>query len=509
MNKATTPVLIGVGQHVDRSNSANGATPVEMMAQASLNASEDAGGRRLLERVDTLAAVGLTVDEAQVKSPVSNMVRNVPQAVARELNINPRQQFYTATGGNTPQMLVNYFAQEIAKGKTQTVLLSGGEALSTMRLRFNHWSKLLLPKGKWKDKAGPVPDRLGVSRAGTNAYENRYGLNLPARVYPLYENALRAHYGHDINEHQEMLAEIFSNLTKVAANNPHAWFREHREAEELIEVSDTNRMVSFPYPKRLNSMLMVNQSAAILMTNVETAEALGVSRDKWVFLHGYASGSDIWHITERPNFYESVAIRDLSQRALKMANKQIDDIAAFDLYSCFPSAVQIACDALGIDHNDSRGLTLTGGLPYFGGPGNNYAMHAIAEAVNWARSKPTEFVYVNANGWYLTKHAVGIYSASEPTQATDYDNHDYRPNAANQVAVNENLLGAARIETYTVLFDKSNRSSQGIIVARGEQGDRALALCEEPSLMQSLIESEGVGIEGNLYANKGRTHFEF
>jgi len=89
-------------------------------------------------------------------------------------------------------------------------------------------------------------------------------------------------------------------------------------------------------------------------------------------------------------------------------------MAFFDIYSCFPSAVQIACDEFGIEHNDSRGLTLTGGLPYFGGPGNNYSMHGIVEMIRRARENESEFGLLNANGWYLTKHSMGIYSCQVP-----------------------------------------------------------------------------------------------
>lgn len=45
-------------------------------------------------------------------------------------------------------------------------------------------------------------------------------------------------------------------------------------------------------------------------------------------------------------------------------------------------------DGLGLSADDSRGLTVTGGPPFFGGAGNNYSMHAIAETVALLRATP-------------------------------------------------------------------------------------------------------------------------
>ena len=70
------------------------------------------------------------------------------------------------------------------------------------------------------------------------------------------------------------------------------------------------------------------------------------------------------NVTERINYYSSPAIRINAQKAFDMAGIKLEDISYFDFYSCFPSAVQIACEELGLDQDDLRGLTVTGGLPF-------------------------------------------------------------------------------------------------------------------------------------------------
>lgn len=512
MNEQRTPVLVACGQFIDRPQDGLNLNPIEMMAEAARAVAGDSGVDNLFSSLDVLVSTGLTVDAAQVKTPVSGMYKNVPKSVAKLLKITPKRLVYTQTGGNTPQRLVNHFANEIATGQTETALLTGGEALNNMSRRFNHWSKLLLPKGKWKDNPGGTPETFGDDRLGNSKYEGRYGMNLPAHVYPLFENALRVHYSRSHDEHRAKLGEIFSELSTVASRNPYAWFQTQRSPSELIDPSDSNRMIAYPYTKLLNSMISVNQSAAVMLTSVAKAKSLGISRDKWVFLHGGADVNDVWNVSQRENFHSSPAMNAMAKAALSMANKNIDDMAFFDIYSCFPSAVQIACDEFGIPHDDSRGLSLTGGLPYFGGPGNNYSMHGIVEMMNRARENEAEFGLLNANGWYLTKHSIGIYSCQVPE--SDWNpaslNLDANLGNAPQIKLVDKAFGAAQMETFTVIYDKANQPKKSIVIARLESGERCLATTEtSPQVLNALSTAEEFRLSGQVKSTGGKNIFSF
>lgn len=508
MNEQRTPVLVACGQFIDRPQSGLDLTPVQMMAEAAQVAVTDSGIANILGSLDVLVATGLTVDTLQMNTPVSGLYKNVPKTVAKLLKVSPSRLIYTHTGGNTPQRLVNHFANEIANGQTETVLLTGGEALNNMNRRFNHWSKLLLPKGRWKDNPGGTPEWFGDSKPGNSKYEGRYALNLPANVYPLFENALRVHYKRTHGEHRQSIGKLFSEMTQVASSNPYAWFQHPRNADELITPSKSNRMVAYPYTKQLNAMISVNQSAAVILTSVAKAKALGISRDKWVFLHGCADANDVWNISERQNFHSSPAMNASARSALSMANKNIDDMAFFDIYSCFPSAVQIACDEFGIQQGDSRGITLTGGLPYFGGPGNNYSMHGIVEMMNRARENEKEFGLLNANGWYLTKHSIGIYSCVAPQKNWNISSLKMADQAA--IPLLENASGEAQLETFTVIFDKLNKPKKSIVVARLKSGERCLATTKsDQHTLNSLMATEAFRIDGIVESVDGENVFNF
>lgn len=507
MNEATMPVLIGCGQMTDRRPPEEAGSPIDLMAEVARRAAADAGpGQVLLEEIDTVVAMGLTVDSEVAGLGLRGMVRNVPLAVCKQLGIEPAQQWYTHNGGNTPQMLVNRYSEEISRGDASTVLLVGAEALSTMIARL----KLGMDLDAWKDDTGGEPAMLGDSRPPVSDHELAYGLQTPSVAYPLFENALRGNYGLSLEDHQRKLGRLFQGFNSVAANNPLAWYQTPRSAEEIATVSERNRYVGFPYTKYLNSVITVNMGAAVILTSVAKARELGVADDRMVYLHGCADANEIWNISERVNYYSSPAIRTMGRKALAMAGKTIQEMRYLDIYSCFPCAVQIACDELGIAHDDPRGLTVTGGLPYFGGPGNNYVTHSIATMMDKLRADPGTFGLLNANGWFITKHSMGIYS----TQPVEGQWRRESPAAYQDAILNEahppfteSPSGHASIETYTVLHGREG-VERALVIGLLDDGTRFLAETpDDQSTLRQMVERDMLGVRGVVTTGDGKNLF--
>lgn len=501
------PVLIGAGQITDKRNPEEAGTPIELMCEVARKAAADAGpGDALLDTVDTLVAVGLTVDAPGAKNMAAGMFRNVPVTVAGQLGIEPARSFYTYTGGNTPQMLVNRFAEDIAEGKAETVLLTGAEALHTMIARLKQGMDL----DNWQDDPGSDPETLGTNRDPSTDQEKAYGMDTPSVSYPLFENALRGKYGLSLDEHRAKLGKLYSGFNKVAAKNPLAWFPTARSAEEIAEPSEANRYVGFPYTKFLNSIIQVNMGAAVIMTTVAKARELGVSDNRMVFLRGCGDANDIWYMSERADYCSSPAVRTIGEKAMAMAGKSINDIGYFDIYSCFPSAVQIACDELGIAHDDPRGLTVTGGLPYFGGPGNNYVMHSIVSMMDKLRDDPGSFGLLNANGWFVTKHSIGIYSTAPPQDNWQrQDPASYQEEILQQDHPNftETPEGAASIETYTVLHGRQG-VERALVIGLLEDGTRFLAETpDDEETLQYMMSKDMLGASGTVTSGEEKNLF--
>lgn len=480
------PVIIGVGQVTQRPGAERPREPLALMADAARAAEADAGAGDLLHALDSLRVINVLSWPS--KAPA--------QDLARALAVAPREQIYTAVGGNAPQWMVNDAAERIHAGEVTLALIAGAEAVYSARRARQQGVDL-----GWSPRGNPAPD-AGDTRPGTTPHEMAHGATLPAQIYPLFENALRARYGRTIEEHQRALGELMAPFSEIAARNPYAWFREPRTAHAIATPAADNRYIGFPYTKRMNAIIDVDQGAAILMTSAGEARRIGVPEDRWVYLHGCGDANDHWYITERVGYHASPAIAAVGARACSMAGVSVDDIAHFDLYSCFPSAVQITRDALGILPDDPRPLTVTGGLPYFGGPGNNYVSHSIAAMVERLRADRGSFGMVTANGWHVTKHSAGIYSTrapERPWQRTDPRADQAAIDAQPGPPFEESPSGAATVETYTVLFSREGAPERGIVIGRTTAGARFIANTpDDRRLLESMTKREMVGTPGTV-----------
>lgn len=482
---ARQPVIIGVGQLSNRTTDPGEVMePLAMMAEVARRAAADAGiGDRLRE-----------VDELTVINIISRAYADPAGFLAERLGMQPRDRWYTAIGGNSPQWRVNETAARIARGEVRLALIAGAEAVGGLQMARKAGVKLA-----WAAEGSPAT--VGDSRWGNNEAEQHHHALMPTSVYPLFENALRAHRGWSIARHREHLGTLCARLAAVARDNPHAWFRDGKSAEEITTVTDANRIIGWPYPKFMNAIIAVDQAAALLLTDTETARQLGVPKDRWVYVAGCGDATDHWYLSDRVNYWSSPAIRAAGAQALAQAQLSIADIDYFDLYSCFPCAVQIAGDMLGIGIDDPRPLTVTGALPYHGGPGNNYVTHSIASMVDRLRGAPGRRGLVTGVGWYLTKHAVGVYQSSPPRHdfarvdpATYQRGIDAEPHPELALAAD----GPAAVETYTVTHDRDGNPALGIIIARLDDGRRCWANLTDPDVLRRMEAEEFIGVRGQV-----------
>lgn len=482
-------MIVGVGQLTRRPPAGVDAAwveaadePVAMMATALRRAAADSGADAdLLSRADRIAVVAL----------MSWAYRNPALLLAEELGARPADLVLTGTGGNSPQALVDRAAADIRAGRLDVALLTGVEAIYTRRLAGRFGVNL-----QWTSQPDdtPAPIPFGSDRAGTSEQEMAVGLLMPVQIYPLFENALRAAAGESIEEHQLKISRLWSRFSDVASGNPHAWSPEPLSPEQIRTPGPDNRMVGFPYPKHMNSNIQVDQAAAVIVTSVEAARSAGVPEERWVFPRSGGEANDHWFVSERNDLHSSPAIRLSGAKAFELDGSGIDDVSHVDLYSCFPCAVQFGADALGLGLDEpDRPLTVTGGLQFFGGPGNNYVMHSIASMCERLRSDPGALGLVSALGWYATKHAVGLYSTEPPTGGFRYENVQGQVDALPSRRSTKDAEAESMVETYTVLHERDGTPSSAIVTAILDDGTRALGAVHDQDAMASLMQEEGAG----------------
>jgi acetyl-CoA C-acetyltransferase len=492
------PVIVGVAQHTVRDGAEAAIEPLDMMALVARKAEEDAEMKGLLAKLDSLRVINV----------FSWRYSQAPSLLSERIGAHPGEKLYTSLGGNSPQWQVNETAGAIARGDIKLALIAGAEAVNTVRRARQRGVEL-----PWTPP-GEKTEMVGDRRFGSKEIELKHGASAPIQVYPLFENALRAHKGRSLDEHRRRLAKLCGDFAATAARNPYAWFRDGKTGEQITIPTAENRYVGFPYTKYMNAIMDVDMAAALIMTSAGEARRLGIPEAKWLYLLGCADATDIWFPTDRVNFYSSPAIERAGKRALESSALSIDQIDYFDLYSCFPIAVQIGRDMLGIPEDDSRPLTMTGGLPYFGGPGNNYSTHGIASMVERLRAEPDKHGFVTALGWYLTKHAAGIYGATpgegefrRPDMSRDQQQIDSMPHPefADQAG------GAATIEAYTVVHNREGAPDSGIVVGRLEDGRRFISnVAGDVSTLEGMTKREMVGARGRVRHDEaaGKNLFE-
>jgi acetyl-CoA C-acetyltransferase len=497
-----TPVLVGVGQVIDRPDETRPvierAEPVELMARALRAAASDCAGGGAGDRL--LARAG----SVRIMLPLSWRYVNPGLLVAQRLGLTPAELALTAIGGNNPQTVVNLTALAIAAGDLDVALLAGAECIYTRLAARRDPGRPVLP---WTVQPAdtPEPVHLGADRPAVTEVELARGLDRPITVYPLFENALRAAAGEAIADHQRTVSEMWARFSEVAAGNPYAWSPRARTAEELRTVGPTNRMVSFPYPKLFNANDRVDQGAAMIMCSVEAARAAGVPVDRWVFPLAGADAHDHWFLSHRADLRSSPAIRLAGASAFRLAGVGIDDIAHIDLYSCFPCAVEIAANALGLSIEDpARPLTVTGGLGFAGGPGNNYVSHSIATMADTLRRDPGSVGLVTGLGWYVTKHAVGLWSTTPPPDGFRFDSPQDEVDALPQRTPLSDFEGEATVETYTVIHGRDGGPERAIVALLTKEGARVWGTLTDVESLGELETDEGCGRPARVDAG-GRT----
>ncbi|MEP0392636.1 MAG: acetyl-CoA acetyltransferase [Erythrobacter sp.] len=473
-----TPVIIGVGQYSEKVGEPGyeALSYMDLGGRALEAAIADSGAAQpIAPAIDTVGAIRAFEISRPDRKPPFGGSNNVPRSMAARVGANPERAILSTTGGQYNQYLVGEFAEAITAGTSRCAAIVGAEAISTVLA--------LAAKGEkpdWSEEIeGTLEDRGfgndGLMEMGLFAH----GATGAIPLYALAENARRAKLGLGLDEYRLKIGELFEPFTRVAAANPHAAAPKERSAEELATITTRNRIVAEPYARMTVARDQVNQSAAIIIASAAKARELGVPEDRWVHIHGVTSATEL-ELSERPDLAANPASIASAQQALEIAGKGMDDMVFIDFYSCFAIPVFNQIEHFDLSVDDPRGLTLTGGLPFFGGAGNNYSAHAIVEAVQKVRGERGKFALVGANGGWMSKYATGVYS----TNPADWSRPRVAkvPKAENAVPRSGEPFESATIESYTINVIK--KGADAVWIGRNDAGERVVGngdLSHEPT----------------------------
>jgi len=472
-------VIAGWGQVIQPKEQVENLTdPLGLMAAAAQKAAESAGTRGILPRLDGIMVV----------RPMSTHYPDAAGQLAAEIGAAPRFTAVSKIGGNSPQSLVNRAAGMLARGELETVLIAGAEAYYPRAGRPLFSGNALFQ--------GLPADYASDDTIGSTDLEQRHGIAQPLHGFPLFETALWAASGLSREAYLQKIGDLWSTFSAVAARHPQAWTTARRSAKDIGTPSASNRFIALPYTKYMNPLVTVDQGAATLLTTRDKAAALARPGKRRVYFRGGGYAEDRQRfLIQKSDFTSSPPLKAAVDKALQRSGLTGQDIDCFDLYSCFPCAVAIARRELGLAEDDPRPLTLTGGLGFFGGPGNNYSLHAIATLAESISLGKTETGLVTSLGWFLHKHAAGVYSG-EPGEA-DLESHDLADGkdwlvGAGPVDIIDRVSGPGRVETYTVKFSRDGQPEAAILYGRTDAGLRFVAqtVSDQDTLSQLVTQNQ-------------------
>ena len=471
-----TPVLVGVGQILNRIQSLDEALePLEMMQRAIDLAEADTERSGFLHETQSVRVI-------RGMWPYQNPAK----VIAERLGAPSAENVGTLIGGNQNQAMINETSLEILNDGLDLVVITGAENGNTTSKARRAGFQL-----QYTDAPGSYDRVVGAEQQPEHhPYEVAKGIQRAVQVYPMYDNAIRYHRGESMSEHLERVSGLWSRFNAVAQTNPNAWVQNEMSPEEIRTPSAANRPISYPYTKFMNANMSVNMGAVLIMASAEKAKALGIPESKWVFPHAGIKGYDHFSASVREEFYTSPGIRIVGQRLLEITDTELDDLNYVDLYSCFPSAVQVAATEYGLSHE--RPLTVTGGLTFGGGPLNNYVMHSIARTVELLRSTPGGRGLVTANGGNIYKHVHGIYGNEPPAKMFQFESVQEQISALPSRECLESFEGEATLEGYTVMYDGFERSIAHV-ACRTEDGSRTWANTTDEDLLTGMTEEEFCG----------------
>ena len=448
-----------------------------------------AASQKVIDQTDRPDAIR-SVDAVFAVKVMSAPCDPAAERLARLLGITPRLALTSTIGGNSPQRLINKAAGMIARGELESVLVAGAETYYPRGGEPGEIDSLLF-KGL---SDGPETDDM----IGATAVEQRHGILLPIHGFPLFETAMWAESGLDLDTYRHRVGAMWSSFSRVAADHPNAWTRIPRSTEEIITPSLANRWVAFPYTKFMTSLVSVDMGAAVLLMSAKKAESFRIAGRRPVYV---VAGADVMDrqrfMIEKSDFTRSPALEAVVRKALRRSGMDASEIQCFDFYSCFPCAIAMARRALKLSETDNRPLTLTGGLGFFGGPGNNYSLHAVATLTEAISTGIHENGMITSLGWFMHKHSAGIYSAHPgKTALGTFDLEDDREPlvGSEPEKATDSVEGLGTVETYTVLYAREGTPVSAVIYGRTSDGLRFVARgAPEPDTFHDLTARCRVG----------------
>ena len=463
---SSAPVIIGVGEASRKTVPGEWPTPSQLAGAAIKAALADTGQpQAVAAAIGTIAAIR-TFEDSGV-SMGTGSPDNVAQAFGAAGGISADRLIYADVGGQSPQATVNELAGAVQRGEISCAVIVGAEANGTAKRARKAEVEL-----DWRRQSDTAFDNRLSSFPILSRAEIRHGIISMPLAYSLIENARRTGLGMGVADYARDMATLWAALSEKSLTRPHAQFAKSWSLDALTAEADGNYRLTDIYRRWHVAQDAVDLGGALILTSAGKAREMGVADERMVWLAGAAEAAEP-PLSERTTLARSEALDYSLTAALDQAGLASADLGPVDIYSCFPCAVFAAVDALNDPHRAQGDYTMTGGLSFFGGPGNGYTLYSLAAMVEALRRDRSRPALITANGGVMSKQAVGIYTACQPAKPWDGEAaKGYQPKL---IELDNAPQGKARILSYARPLAKDVIGDATLILEM-TTGGRAMAV---------------------------------
>jgi acetyl-CoA C-acetyltransferase len=468
-----TPVVIGISSIQQKGSFEQLDEALILMEKATQKAIVDSTNPKITDYID------------QIQIPKGYWkYRDPGKWIAERNNIQSAVTSVTKIGV-LQQNLINSACHDITQGKIRASLIVGGEA------RYKKILALKENKEFIETKLNINPDFYVKAADELQTKEEQDELGLMAvGYYAILETAYRKKNGLSLQEHKDKISNMYAEFSKVAANNPDGWIDSMKSAKDIKQVSKENPLQAFPYNKLHCSSWNVNQASAMILCSEDLADKLDIPRNKRVYPLVSSETNHMIAPIQRPKLSESTGL-DLAASFIKnICDEHKIQPNIYDLYSCFPVAVQMFADSLNLGSEDVK--TVTGGMPFAGGPLNNYMIHSTVKMVSEIRNNHSNIGLVTGVSGMMTKQAFALWAKEPLIQFISKDVTEEAALIEHPVEMSTQTNGMAIVLGYTI-FKDANKDMKVVIYGEDSQNKRKVLVSKDKEIIKSMGEEEWVG----------------
>ena len=467
-------VVIGVSAIQQKGGFENLDEALLLMDQAVKEALSDSGNKSIKDHID------------EIRIPKGFWrYRDPGKWIAKNNDFKTIPTTYVTKIGVLQQNLINEACLKIENGEINASIILGGEA------RYKQLRSVIEKKEYFETKLDENPDFYIKAKEDLYGDEELEELGAMAvGYYATMETALRKNDNENIEEHQNNIASMYEEFSKVASNNEDAWLDHPYSKKEILETSKKNKMLAYPYNKLHCTSWNVNQSAALIICSEELANKLEIDNKKRVYPISSSENNHMIAIQQRPKLYESLGMIYAAKSINRMMEQLDIRLDAYDLYSCFPAAVKMFSKSLELGSESPK--TITGSMPYAGGPLNSFVIHSTVKMIQKIRALEARHGLVTGVSGMMTKQSFCVWGKEYQEQFVFDDVTERAKLDENPIELSNIAEGEGEIIGYTII-EGSENAPKAVLYLDDEMKHRKVVSSFDKNFINLLMEEEWVG----------------